>query len=171
MEFPANVDMGLEPLLEEQIKKEDKIVVFSYTKTSRYIVDTLDGYEVMAMLDNNADLSGTEYKGIRVYTPQEYLSGEHKDDIKIIGVVYRHECTNLDKVLLKGNRKITVIRDNWNNDLYQIHGWELCSLYAVGELPYTILIDKNGVIRKIFQYEFDETNTNNSTSDSKCLFA
>ena len=71
-------------------------------------------------------------------------------DLKIIGVVYRHECTNLDKVLLKGNRKITVIRDNWNNDLYQIRGWELCSLYAVGELPYTILIDKNGIISKIF---------------------
>ena len=98
VEFPANVDMGLEPLLEEQIKKEDKIVVFSYTKTSRYIVDTLDGYEVMAMLDNNADLSGTEYKGIRVYTPQEYLSGEHKDDIKIIVATrsYKAICEQLN---------------------------------------------------------------------------
>ena len=97
IDFPENVDIGLKPLMDKIIKKEDKIVVFSYTMTSRYIVDVLSEYNVVAMLDNNDDLAGIEYNGVKVYTPREYLSGEHKDDIKIIVATrsYRAICEQL----------------------------------------------------------------------------
>ena len=95
--FPDNVDIGLKPLLDGGIRKDDKIAVFSYTKTSRYIVDALSEYNVVAMLDNNGELAGTEYNGVRVYTPEEYLSGENKRDIKIIVATrsYRAICEQL----------------------------------------------------------------------------
>jgi hypothetical protein len=97
VEFPVNIDMGLDPILKHNINKDDKVVVFSYTKTSRYIVDALTGYIVDAMLDNNAALSGTVYKGVTVHTPQEYLAGEHRNDVKIIVPTrsYRAICEQL----------------------------------------------------------------------------
>lgn len=97
VDFPDNVDIGLKPLLGSKIRKEEKIVVFSYTRTSRHIVDALSEYNVVAMLDNNEGLSGTEYNGVKVYTPREYLSGHHREDIKIIVATrsYRAICEQL----------------------------------------------------------------------------
>lgn len=85
LEFPLNVDKGLDRLLADKvIDRDDKIVVFSVTVTSRHIIDRLKGRNVVAVLDNKRELSGSECEGIRVYTPEEYLTGKHGDDLKII---------------------------------------------------------------------------------------
>ena len=85
LEFPVNVDKGLDRLMaDEVIGRDDKIVVFSVTMTSRHIIDRLKGRNVVAVLDNKRELAGSECEGIRVYTPEEYLTGEHPDDFKII---------------------------------------------------------------------------------------
>lgn len=39
-----------------------------------------------------------------------------------------------------------VIRDKWNDDLFQIREWDIGSLFPGGEYPYYFLIDKKGII-------------------------
>lgn len=85
LDFPAIVDKGLESLLvNEAIGRDDEIAVFSVTMTSRHIIQRLRDWNITAVLDNNRDLTGSYCEEIRVYTPKQYLAGEHKDHLKII---------------------------------------------------------------------------------------
>ena len=100
-EFPVTVDRGLDRLLaNDVIGQDDKIIVFSVTMTSRHIIDRLKNRNVVAVLDNKRELAGSECKGIRVYTPEEYLAGEHRDDLKIIVPTrsYQPICEQLNEL-------------------------------------------------------------------------
>lgn len=85
LDFPLSVDKGLDSLLVSgKIHRNDNIVIFSNTKTTRHIIDRLNSYNIGAILDNNSSLSGTECHGIKIYTPLEYLSGAHDNSLRII---------------------------------------------------------------------------------------
>lgn len=85
IKFPDNVEMELVKLLDDRkLKKKDKIIIFSVTKTTRYILKRLKDYEVIAILDNNPVFAGTEVEGIPVYTPAEFLQKPRCEDYKII---------------------------------------------------------------------------------------
>ncbi|MCR5331280.1 MAG: hypothetical protein K6E62_08845 [Lachnospiraceae bacterium] len=83
--FPQNVERGLAPLIRGKIiSSGHSIILFSVTRTTRYLINRLSEFNICAVLDNDESLSGTECEGVPVYTPGEYLSGTHQNDIRII---------------------------------------------------------------------------------------
>lgn len=83
--FPETVDIGLDRILNTGlIDRKHKVIVFSNTKTTGYIIERLTGYEIEAVLDNDTSLSGKSCSGVQIFTPDEFLSGKHRDDIRII---------------------------------------------------------------------------------------
>lgn len=83
--FPEVVNQGINNIIHEgKIYPGDKIVIFSDTKTTRHIIDILQGYDILAVLDNDKEKEGSCCGGVRVYNPEIYLAGAHRDDIKII---------------------------------------------------------------------------------------
>lgn len=83
--FPQSTEIGLEKIIKgKKIGKDDDLVIFSVTKTSGYIINRLNNWNIVAVLDNNPELSGSVHEGIKVYTPQEYLSKDSHKSLKII---------------------------------------------------------------------------------------
>jgi len=98
IKFPENIEMELIKLLESgKITKKDKIILFSVTKTTQYILERLKEYEVIAVLDNNKSLSGTQIDGIPIYNPAEFLQGSFHSEYKIIVPTrsYQYICEQL----------------------------------------------------------------------------
>ena len=99
--FPDSIDGELDRLiLNEKIKRNDSIAIFSVTKATEHIIDRLRGYNIVSVLDNDNELEGSFCRGVEVYTPARYLSGEHRDGLKIIVATrsYVDICEQLHKL-------------------------------------------------------------------------
>lgn len=93
-----------------EITKKDQLIIFSVTKVSGVIINKLREYNVVAVLDNNKDLSGTRHEGIGVYTPYAFLKDKKPDDYKIIVPTrsYKIICEQLDELGYHLNQHVLV---------------------------------------------------------------
>lgn len=120
VEFPLYLDVELRKLVENRaISKEDKIVLFSATKTTRYILSWLKGYNVVAILDNDEKLSGSDVDGVVVHTPQEFLKDVQEDAYRIIVPTksYKLICEQLYYMGYEFGRQVFVIYKDYGQAL------------------------------------------------------
>ena len=98
-------------ILSNKIEKGDKLILFSYTKSTRYLVEKLSGYNIAAILDNDPSIAGTLYKGISIYKPEDFLSGEHRDEYRIIVPTrsYKFICEQLNHLGYEINKQVYVV--------------------------------------------------------------
>lgn len=92
-----------------RITMDNKIVLFGATSASVYIMEKLEGYNYVAIVDNNPEKQGKMIKGVRVYSPQEYLS-KHDDELRIIVAsgYYKSMCEQLSSLGYKINEQVFV---------------------------------------------------------------
>ena len=84
-EFPEMIDEEIDSLVEKNcITQEDKIVVFSSTKTTRHIIEYLKNFRIVAVLDNDTEKSGAEIEGVKVYEPEAFFDKNKDDHYKVI---------------------------------------------------------------------------------------
>ncbi len=80
-DFPENVDVELKKLIDSgKIGEEDNLVLFSDTKTTRHILEYLENYNIIAILDNDEEKNGYRVNNIPVFLPEVFF---RSNDVKI----------------------------------------------------------------------------------------
>lgn len=98
---------ALDPLLKDgKITKQDKLVLFGVTKTSRCAAGQLGDYRVSAFWDNSEQLTGTTVDGIPVERPRAQVG-----DIKILVASRRYQeiCEQLQALGYEPGKQVFVI--------------------------------------------------------------
>ncbi len=111
LSYPNSVDKGIMRLMNEgKICKDDEIAVFSATMTTRRVIEILQGYNIVAVLDNDRIKEGSDYAGISVYMPEVFLGDKRKENIKIIVPTrsYVEICEQLDGMGYKIDEQVYV---------------------------------------------------------------
>lgn len=124
----------------QKVSKEDKLIIFSVTKTSKVIINRLCDYNIVAILDNNRALCGTVFEEIPVYTPNEYLMDKNPDDYKIIVPTksYRSICEQLDEMGYLLNEQVFV---TYRANILGV-AQQLAKKMEVGERTYDSIREK-----------------------------
>lgn len=97
--YEAFVEAGLQAILTNgQISPQDKIVLCTKTNTTAVLIDLLQGYQVIAVIDNNEEQDGSIFHGIPVYQTEEFLKNETDRGYKFIVPTrsYRAICEQLN---------------------------------------------------------------------------
>jgi hypothetical protein len=83
-DFPEAVDEELKKLIDSgKICEKDNLILFSDTQTTRHIVEYLDTYNIIAILDNAVEKSGRQINNIPVLLPEAFF-GSIDAKVKII---------------------------------------------------------------------------------------
>lgn len=83
--FPESIYEEVDRLIDNRrIGKDDSIIVFSDTKSTRAILDHLDGYRIAAILDNDESKAGTDINGTEIYTPDVFFRERRGEAFKIL---------------------------------------------------------------------------------------
>lgn len=104
------MEIALDSIIrEEKITKENKIVLFGATTSSRYIMENLKDYNYVAIVDNNPNKWGQIINGVKVYSPEEILT-DYDEDYRIIvaSQYYRDMCEQLYELGYHFNKQVFV---------------------------------------------------------------
>lgn len=123
-----------------KLTQDDLVILFSVTLTTKKIIRKLQGFNIVAVLDNNEQLSGTLCEGISVYTPIEFLNRKQSNEYKIIVPTrsYRIICEQLLQYGYElGKQVFVTYRENFMGDLNTVS-----DIMMLGELVYKTIRDK-----------------------------
>lgn len=117
-------DEAIENLIGEgKITLRDKIIVFSFTKSTKAVIDRLEGYDITAILDNDKGLAGTTYKEIPVLFPDDFFKNKHHEEYRIIVPTrsFKVICEQLAYYGYDVNKQVFVVYTGTiNNNSYDI---------------------------------------------------
>ncbi len=96
--FPDNLKDEVMSLIDKyEIRKTDDIAIFSYTKTTHYIIQLLQGYNIVAVVDNDETKRGRSSGGVTVFHPDDLKRIDKNHSYKIIVPTrsYKRICEQL----------------------------------------------------------------------------
>lgn len=105
-----------ELIKDKKLTPKHKLVFFGANKSSVFMISKLDGYNNMAMIDNDVRKIGQVISGLTVYTPEDYLK-EYDAEIRIIiaSEYYTEMCEQLEELGYKRDAEIFVV---WRGGRY-----------------------------------------------------
>lgn len=146
------ISEALDELVKDnKITRENRLVFFGANKSSVFMIDKLDGYEKVAIIDNDARKHGQIVSGLKVYAPDEYLQ-EYDSKIRIViaSEYYREMCDQLEDLGYKEGKEVFAV---WKGRRYYDISEETFSYYiseaSAGKEIYDRLI-AGGKDRHIF---------------------
>jgi len=128
---------------DNKITRENRVVFFGANKSSVFMIDKLDVYEKVAIIDNDARKHGQIVSGLTVYAPEQYLQ-EYDSKIRIIiaSEYYREMCDQLEELGYKEGKEVFAV---WKGRRYYDISEETFNYYIgeayAGKEIYDRLID------------------------------
>lgn len=104
------IDEELNKLLGKEITQSNKIVLFGANKSSMRIMEILQGYDIVAIIDNDIRKQGQLINGIVVYQPEDFLKDYNSlYRIIIASEYYVQMCEQLQELGYVEGKEIFVV--------------------------------------------------------------
>lgn len=133
------ISKALDELLKDnKITTENKLVFFGANKSSVFMIDKLNGYNKVAIIDNDVRKNGQIVSGMTVYAPEEYLT-LYDSEIRIIiaSEYYREMCDQLEELGYMEGKEVFAV---WKGPRY----------YDILEETFDYYISKTSTGKEIY---------------------